>query len=74
MNIDRINFLRQKLEELEQMNLKLKQSRAQSVSNINGLQKKIEAEHVAVRYYDTKMQTNQNKYYEICDEIKALKK
>ena len=69
---DRLNKLRGQQKEIEAQNKKLKHDRGVSVFNIGVYNKKIEAEAVAIRYYDHKVDENMDKYYRLSDEIKVL--
>jgi uncharacterized protein YacL (UPF0231 family) len=69
---DEVNLIQAKLREIETQNKALKESRATSVNTIKKAQLKIDAEAVAIRYYDQKVEDNMRKYYELSDKLKPL--
>lgn len=70
--LDEINKLKGKLLDIEEVNRKLKASHSQSVCNMNKYQKQIDAEIVAIRYYDNKVQINTQEYFDLSDRLNKL--
>ena len=72
--LDQVNALKLQLKDIEEENRKLKRSRQASVGNIKKANSTIEVERVAIQYFDTKVENNTQRYYDISDELKAVDK
>ena len=72
--LDKILELKAKLRDIEEQNRKLKISRTESVRAIKKAESTIQAEAVAIRYFDQKVDANTNNYYSVSDEIKEIEK
>ena len=71
-HLDHMNKVKAQLADIEEQNKALKRSRSNSVTNMNKAHKTIEAEKVAILYYDQKIQLNTQEYFKLSDTLKKL--